>query len=123
MEYNNFLLNQLELQIKQIILEYNLPVGTVCLLLKDIAHEVEYLYQQQIQREQIQYLEEHKNDNQENDSSIVQEIQSPMQGRIIIDNIEPKEMELHYDDPALKDKKIEVDKAQLKIQKAEIGQE
>lgn len=126
MEYNNFILNQLELQIKQTIMEYDLPVGTVCLLLKDIAHEVEYLYEQQIQREQAAYLEEHKDDMQQknNDTtSTVQEIQTPMQGRIIIDNIEPEEVELHYTDPELADKKIDAKLNGFKVQQVNIGQE
>lgn len=125
MEYNNFILNQLELQIKQTIMEYNLPVGTVCLLLKDIAHEVEYLYEQQIQREQAAYLEEHKDDMQQNNdvTSTMQEVQTPMQGRVIIDNIKPEEVELHYTNPELADKKIDAKLDEFKIKQVDIGQE
>ena len=64
-KYKNLKLKNLELNIKQLLSEAEISVGTALFLLKNIATEIEKLYEQVVEQELIEYKEEHPEEFEE----------------------------------------------------------
>ena len=67
-KYKNLKLKQLELDIKQLLSEAEISVGTALFLLKNIVVEVENLYEQAIEQEVMEYKKEHPEEFEEKEN-------------------------------------------------------
>lgn len=73
MQYENLMLRQLELQLKQDINDSGLSVGSIYWLLKSFTSELESLYHSTVQNEQTQYLQDQEQKSDQNQDEIVEQ--------------------------------------------------
>lgn len=73
MQYENLMLRQLELQLKQDINDSGLSVGSIYWLLKSFTSELESLYHSTVQNEQTQYLQDQEQKSDQNQNEIVEQ--------------------------------------------------
>ena len=66
--YNNFVLNQFENYIRQVLVESELPIGVIYLVLDKITKEIKDLYDQTVQQEFLLYKQNQEENNKEKQS-------------------------------------------------------
>lgn len=73
MQYENLMLRQLELQLKEDINNSGLSVGSIYWLLKSFTSELEDLYHSTVQNEQAQYLQDQEQNSDSNSDKVVEQ--------------------------------------------------
>lgn len=81
MQYENLMLRQLELQLKQDINDSGLSVGSIYWLLKSFTSELESLYHSTVQNEQTQYLQDQEQKSDQNQDEIVEQ---PLNWNVVV---------------------------------------
>lgn len=81
MQYENLMLRQLELQLKEDINNSGLSVGSIYWLLKSFTSELESLYHSTVQNEQTQYLQDQEQKSDQNQDEMVEQ---PLNWNVVV---------------------------------------
>ena len=85
--YNNFALKQLEIYIRQTLIEAEIPVGVAYLILDKLTREMKDLYDEAFQQELILYKQDQKKINEKNQQKNEQIIQGIIEQNSNNDNL------------------------------------